>query len=120
MADVDVKRLNGVAVITPRKNLLGDRETEDLRKAVRDLLAEGNERLIINLGRLDFCNTLGLSSLIETKVSYVNRGGRMVLSNVGDKIKHPLIILKLINWFEIYEDEDKAVASFAAGQAPKS
>jgi anti-sigma B factor antagonist len=113
MKYVKVKRLEGVAVLTPHGYLVGGDETDELQKLIQDLANEGNDCLVVNLSDTEFINSWALGVLIGGHVNYAKRGARMKLSNVTDRIKNIFVITKLISVFEVYESEELALASFA-------
>ena len=120
MTHVKVKRLNGVVVATPRGFLVGGEETDQLETLIRDLATEGNQHLIINLGETQHINSTALGVLITGHTNYARRGGQMKLCNVDKRIQNIFVITKLSLVFDVYDSEDKAIASFAEGGAPAS
>jgi anti-sigma B factor antagonist len=113
MSKVKVSKLDGIVVLAPRGQLVGGEETTELEQRIRDLAAEGNKHLIIDLGEVDFINSWALGVLIGGHVNYSKREGHIKLANMSKRIDQLLVITKLVRIFEIYETVDEASASFA-------
>jgi len=110
-----VKRrtVEGIEILTPRGYLVGGEETDELEKLIRDLAAAGNQHLIINLGETQHINSTALGVLITGHTNYARRSGQMKLCNVDKRIQNIFVITKLSLVFDVYESEEKAIASFA-------
>ena len=116
MQHVKVKRLNGVVVAQPRGYLVGGEETDELEKLIRELSTEGNVHLVINLGETQHINSTALGVLITGLTNYARRGGQMKLCSVDKRIQNIFVITKLSLVFDVYDTEEKAIASFASGK----
>ncbi len=110
------KTLESIEVLTPRGYLVGGEETDELEKLIRDLAAAGNLHLVIDLGETQHINSTALGVLITAHTNYMRRGGQMKLCRVDNRIQNIFVITKLSLVFDVYEDLDKAIASFAEGQ----
>jgi anti-sigma B factor antagonist len=69
--------------------------------------------VVVDLGKVDWMNSVGLGMLISALTSTKNAGGRLVLANI-DKIESILTITRLISVFEHYDSRDAALASFTS------
>jgi anti-sigma B factor antagonist len=116
MQHVKVKRLNGVVVAQPRGFLVGGEETDELEKLIKELSTEGNVHLVINLGETQHINSTALGVLITGHTNYARRGGQMKLCSVDKRIQNIFVITKLSLVFDVYDTEEKAIASFASGK----
>jgi anti-sigma B factor antagonist len=83
-----------------------------LRDAVSNLLGAGRNRIILNLEGVSYVDSSGIGELISRHTTTKNQGGQLKLLRLTKKIKDLLMITKLLTVFEIYEDEESAVASF--------
>ena len=110
-----VKRrtVGSIEVLTPKGYLVGGEETDELEKLIRDMAAAGNQHLVINLGETQHINSTALGVLITGHTNYARRGGHMKLCNVDKRIQNIFVITKLSLVFDVYESEEKAIASFA-------
>ena len=105
-ADLAIVKLSG--------NFFGDRETEKLRHVFRQLVAEGNLKLIVDLGGVRNLNSMALGDLVHIHTNYINRGGRIILANLDKKLDDLLTITRLARVFEIGPTLSEAMAKFGA------
>ena len=56
--------------------------------------------------------TIGVGELVSAFTTVTNRGGKLKLLNLPPKVNDILQITQLITVFEVYDNEDEAVASF--------
>ena len=120
MQHVKVKTLDNVVVLTPKGYLVGGEETDELETQIRELSADGNKWLVINLGETQHINSTALGVLITGHTNYSRRGGQMKLCQVDKRIQNIFVITKLSLVFDVYDSEEKAIASFAEGKPATS
>ena len=83
-----------------------------LRDRVRDEIASGKQRIIINLGDVKYIDSSGLGELISAFTTAKNRGATVKLLNLTKRMEELMQITKLYTVFDVYDDEDAAVRSF--------
>lgn len=91
--------------------VLGD-EIEELRNAVRGLVAEGKKKIILNLAEVDYIDSSGVGELVGCFTTVRNAGGELKLLNLSQKVHDVLHVTKLYTVFDIRDDEFHAVKSF--------
>jgi anti-sigma B factor antagonist len=91
--------------------VLGD-EIGDLRTAVRNLVAEGKKKIILNLAAVDYIDSSGVGELVGSYTTVRNSGGELKLLNLTQKVQDVLYVTKLYTVFDIKDDEFTAVKSF--------
>jgi len=91
--------------------VLGD-EIGDLRDAVRNLLADGKKKIILNLADVDYIDSSGVGELVGCYTTVRNAGGELKLLNLSQKVQDVLHVTKLYTVFDIRNDEFTAVRSF--------
>lgn len=82
------------------------------QQLVRAYLARGEQRLIVNLAGCDWIDSAGLGELINALVHTMRQGGSLKLAAVPPKVKAILAVTNLAQVFDIYENEQAALASF--------
>jgi len=112
------RMVNDVAILCPRGWMMGGNETDDFTKAVRDLIEQGNRRLVIDLSDVSHMNSTALGAIIGLHTAYRNRQGRMALCHLEAKIQHILVLTRLALVFDVYPNEREAVASFEREESP--
>src|SRR5262245_56833242 len=91
---------NAVHVITPRRNLTGGAETDDLNNAVRDAIAAGAARVVVDLGRISWVNSMGLASLQRIRLTCVEGGVSIGLARVAERIRNLMLTTRLVFLFD--------------------
>lgn len=86
---------------------------EDLRGALEDILREGHTKVILDLARVSFLDSAGLGELVRCKKRVAEQGGDVKLLRPTGRVKEMLDLVHLSRIFEIHQDEDRAVRSFA-------
>jgi anti-sigma B factor antagonist len=92
---------------------LGDGVAE-LGTAVRRLLQEGRTRLILNVGEVAFVDSAGLGAIVQAYTTTIKQAGALKLLHTPKRLRELLVITKLANVLESFDDEVKAIASFRA------
>ena len=107
------RQVGPIAVLAPKGYLTGGDETDELQQSIQQLADSGNKALIVNLGDTQHLNSTALGVLIQAHTNYVRRGGQMKLCAVDKKIENIFVITKLSLVFDVYRNEELAIASFA-------
>lgn len=88
-------------------------ESAEVRRVVRDLLQAGRKKILLNLGGVSYVDSSGIGELVSAYTTVTNAGGQLKLLNLTKKLEELLAITKLLTVFETFDDEAKAIASFA-------
>lgn len=107
------KEVRSIVVLNLKGRFYGDRETDELEKAVMDEAASGNQRLVIDMSECEALNSVALGALMRGFANYKSRGGEIKLSSLGKRLKDLFIMTKLIMVFDHHDTEELAIASFA-------
>ena len=107
------RQVGSIAILAPRGYLTGGEETDALEQKIKTLSEGGNRNLLINLGDTQHLNSTALGVLISANTNYVRRGGQMKLCSVDKRIENIFVITKLSLVFDVYPNEEQAIASFA-------
>jgi len=102
----------GVTVLTPKGRMVGGSETDDLKKAIDDVVEKGDNKLVVDLGETLYLNSSALGILIAAHKKFAEKGGKMKLCRVNKSIENILVITKLSLVFEVFDEETDAIASF--------
>ena len=103
-----------IAVLEPRGKIIGGEETDELKSKTKDLLAQGNRKLIIDLSNVSYINSTGIGALVHLLTSYTNSQGKVKLCGMGKSVENVFVITKLTSVFDVEETRDAAVKSFQA------
>ena len=83
-----------------------------LRTAVRNLIADGKTKVLLNMSDISYCDSSGIGELVSSFSAIQREGGSMKLLNLTKKLKELMSITKLLTVFDNFEDEETALASF--------
>jgi anti-sigma B factor antagonist len=83
-----------------------------LRGAIRRLLGEGKNKILLNLGSVGYIDSSGIGELVSSFTAVNKEGGSLRLLNLTQKIQDLLAITKLLTVFDVYDDEAEALSSF--------
>ncbi|HEX5760832.1 MAG TPA: STAS domain-containing protein [Thermoanaerobaculia bacterium] len=83
-----------------------------LRQAVQQALEGGTGNLVINLSRVTQIDSSGVGELVSAYTTAMNRGCKLRLACIPQKVNDVLTITQLITVFDVYDTEDEAVRSF--------
>ncbi len=83
-----------------------------LRDTVKDLLAKGHKKILLNLGDISYIDSSGIGELVSAFTSARNQGGELKLLHLTKKMHDLLQITKLYTVFDVKDDETEAIRAF--------
>jgi len=87
--------------------------TKAIRHTISDLLHNGGKKIVLNLMDVNYIDSSGIGELVRTFTTVTNEGKELRLLNLTRNIRELLVITKLLTVFQVFENEQAAVASFA-------
>ena len=103
--DVTILDLNG-------KVTLGEGSVA-LRTAIRRLLGEGKNKILLNLAGVGYIDSSGIGELVSSFTAVNKEGGQLKLLKLTQKIQDLLAITKLLTVFDVFDDEGDALGSYS-------
>lgn len=110
---IETKESGTVTVLTLTGRVTLGEESNQMRTSIKDLLAAGKKRLVLDLGGVSYIDSAGLGTLVAAYTSARNSGGDIKLANITEKFDELLSITKLLTVFSVYKSVDEALKSFA-------
>ncbi len=104
--------IDGVEVVKISGRIELGEGSAAVREVVRDLLAKGRKKILLNLADVDYIDSAGLGSLVSAFTSVRNEGGELKLVYLTKKVQDLLQMTKLYTVFDIFDDETAALKSF--------
>jgi anti-sigma B factor antagonist len=83
-----------------------------LRTTIKDLLAEGRKKIVLNLGDVNYIDSSGIGELVTGFTTVKKAGGDLKLLHLTKKVHDLLQLTKLFTVFEVFSDENVVVRSF--------
>ena len=109
---IDEGETKGVTVLALSGRVTLGEESGQLRTKIKDLLAQGKKRLVLDLGDVSYIDSAGLGTLVAGYTSSQSQEASLKLANLTKKFREQLNITKLVTVFEVYNSVEEAVASF--------
>jgi anti-sigma B factor antagonist len=109
----NTRQVDGVTVLDLSGRITLGEGSVTLREAVKDTLAKGSKKILLNMGDVDYIDSSGLGELVSAYTSVKNAGGELKLLQLTKKVHDLLQITKLYTVFDIKDDEASAIGSFA-------
>jgi anti-sigma B factor antagonist len=110
--DINVRARSQVHVIQLRGPLRLGEAVDGFRQALDELRDSSHTRLVINLAEVPMIDSSGIGILVRALASVKQRGGNIKLVNPSKFAVQTLKLVGVLNLFEVFDDEDKAVESF--------
>lgn len=106
-------RQNGdVTLLDLRGRLVLD-ECDLFRRAIEDLIKQKHLKIVLNLKDVVYIDSAGVGMMVGKYLSVRRNGGDVKLLHLSPRSHRVMTITKLLTVFEVFDSEDKAVASFA-------
>lgn len=102
-----------VVILEPKGSLVGGDETDELKKTITSYLDQGNRKLIVDLGDVEYLNSSAIGALVSAHTSYMNRQGKLILCNVNKSITNVFVVTKLSTIFNTSENREEAIYDIA-------
>lgn len=110
--DIKERVVEGVSVLDlSGKIVLGEGDVQ-IKDRIRDLLSDGQRKILLNLGDVSYIDSAGLGALISSYATTKREGGQLKLVNLTRRVQDLLAITKLITVFDTFESEKEAIDSF--------
>jgi anti-anti-sigma factor len=110
---ISIRESGDVAILDLRgKSTIDGDESELLNSHLQKLVADGVNKLLLNLADLAQIDSSGVSTIVGTYVTVRGRGGDLKLLRPGGRVLEVLTALHLLEIIPSFEDETQALASF--------
>jgi anti-sigma B factor antagonist len=110
--DIELRSLGQVKMVKLRGKLnLGD-AVDRFRDTLADLMASGDTRVVLDLSEVPWIDSSGIGLLVKILTSAKQKGGSIKLLNPSKFTVQTLKMICLLELFEVFDDQEKAVASF--------
>jgi len=106
---VKEKIVDGIGVLTVSGKMMGGPDQRACHEQVKDLISDNINRVVIDLGKVEWLNSSGLGLLMGCLSSCRNAGGDLVIARAGRKVNSVFMITQVIKVFETFETVEEAV-----------
>jgi anti-sigma B factor antagonist len=106
------RSVDGVEIISLEgKITIGAGDTQ-LREVISNAINAGKNKILLELSKVTTIDSSGIGELVGSYTTVTNRGGKLKLLHLPQKLNELLHVTQLITVFEVYDNEKEAVASF--------
>jgi anti-sigma B factor antagonist len=109
--NLDVSRVDDIAVVRCSGRIVFGEEADELRRAVLDLLNE-TRRIVLNLAWIEHIDSSGLGTLVASFISSRHRGAEIKFAGLSPRVRHALTTTNVDRLFEVYDSAEEAIRSF--------
>lgn len=106
--EISIPEEQNLVFIKLSGNLLERYDATDYLNEINSFIEQGTAKFILDLSKLEYINSNGLSVLINTLTKARNAGGDVVIFGVSERLRQLFIITKLDNVFRAAVDEQSA------------
>ena len=113
---IDVDRRADAVVLTP----LGDLDlaaTPAFRQTIIKVLADGDDRIVVRLSSVDFCDSTGLGALIGALKRVRAHGGELVVCSLSQPLIDLFVLCSLDRVFTLHDSPEAAIAAVGVAAA---
>ena len=87
--------------------------TRKFRELIQEKLAGGKKNILLNLAEVYYMDSSGLGELVTAYTTAQRQGARLKLMKLSPRVRDLVQLTKVYQVFEVFNDEDSAVRSFA-------
>ena len=92
---VKTRQVDGVTILDLSGRITLGEGSVTLRDAVRDVLAKGSNKILLNLGDISYIDSSGIGELVSGYTTMTGVAGSLKLLNLGKRVQDLLQITKL-------------------------
>jgi anti-sigma B factor antagonist len=107
------RRLGPVTIVELRGRLVADDGGTSFTNRITALLSFGHRNLLVDFGRVTYIDSGGVGALVSMFLRVARRGGRLKVLRPSDRVRRVLHMTGLLDVFEVFDDEEAALHSFA-------
>ena len=110
---ISTRQVDGVTIVDCSGRITLGEGSVTLRDTVREILAKGQKKILLNLADVNYIDSSGIGELVSAFTTTKNQNGELKLLKLTKKVNDLLQITKLYTVFDVHEEEAHAVRSFA-------
>src|SRR5438477_771738 len=102
---------DGVSIVSCSGRIVFGEEATQLRETLKKLLTS-TRQIVLNLSGVTYIDSGGLGTLVGVYSTARSAGADIKLTGLGQRIRDVLQVTKLVTVFEVYDNEQQAIAAF--------
>jgi anti-sigma B factor antagonist len=113
---LETHEVDGVTIVNCQGRIVFGEESTYLRENLKRILTS-SRHVVLNLANVSYIDSGGLGTLVGVYSSARSSGADIKLTGLGQRLRDVLQITKLVTVFEVYDNEQQAIAAFQRGAA---
>ena len=110
--DIEIRTQSQVKIIKLRGRLTLGEAVDKLRDSLDEMVDVGESRFLLDLGEVPMIDSSGIGLIVRYMTGAKQRGGALKLLNPSKFALQTLKMIGLLNLFEVFTEQQAAVASF--------
>jgi anti-sigma B factor antagonist len=110
-SNMTTREVDGVSIVALDGRMVFGEESNALLAKVNSLIAEGKQKIVVNMEEIGYIDSAGLGMLVAAQLSAKTHGASLRLCNLGSKFQEVLEITKLATLLQVCSSEATAIAS---------
>ena len=110
--EIDIRTLENLKLLKIKGRITLGAGVDRLRETLEDMLVDGSNRWLLDLADVAMIDSSGIGLLVRYLTTAKQQGGALKLLNPTKFAQQSLKMIGLLNLFEIFDDQQKAVDSF--------
>ena len=106
------RTVDGILAIGCNGRIVFGDESSLLREEVKRAIADGAQRIVLNLGEVNYIDSGGLGTLVALHTTAHTAGATIKVANLTKRVGDLLQVTKLLTVFEVYGSEYEALEAF--------
>ena len=109
---IDIREAGKVTILGPKGKVAIGKGDVELREAIASALSGGKENILLDFKAVTRMDSAGLGELVAAHKAVTEKGGSIRMVNIPSKLYNVLGMTQIITVFDIFDDENEALASF--------
>jgi anti-sigma B factor antagonist len=106
------RTVDGILAIECNGRIVFGEEAALLREDVKQAIANGTKRIVLNLGEINYIDSGGLGTLVALHTTAQRSDATIKLAHLTKRVVDLMQITKLLTVFEVHDSEYEALEAF--------
>jgi anti-sigma B factor antagonist len=101
-----------ILILDLKGNIRIGEDSLHIHNTLRQALARGEKRILLNLADVSYIDSSGLGELVAGYATCQREGADLKLLHLTHRVRELMVITKLLIVFDVFDDESEAIKSF--------
>jgi anti-sigma B factor antagonist len=106
---------DGIVVVDAYGRVTVVEQSQPLADTIRELLADGRRKIVVNLANVPFIDSLGIGDIVRGYAAARREGAMLKLCAAAGRVRAVFDATQLAGVIELFETEEEARRSFPPG-----